>query len=48
MIKQSFKKEPYTAPRWTMYAITVERSILDVSNGRPGEDEPIIDDDEDY
>ena len=48
MIKETFEKEPYTAPQWGMKAITLERYILETSPGRPGGDEPIIDDNTEY
>lgn len=48
MILNSLKKEPYVAPQWNLRAITIERTILEVSPGRPGSDDTIIDDEPDY
>ena len=48
MILNSLKKEPYVAPQWNLRAITIERTILEVSPGRPGGDDTIIDDDTEY
>jgi len=48
MVKKTLEKESYLAPQWDLRTVCVERHYLNNGSGNAGDDDTIIDDDNDY